>query len=799
MTPGSLTELASMLREQRLAAMLTQEELARRAGVSVGTIAGLENGRSQRPRVSSLRALADALGLAEERRSALLAAAHPTPPARPGAATQPDMAETRPRTPAPPVGAPDTAESTRLPPCLATFTGRTDYLDRLDALVDPYGQRRAHLVTISGTAGVGKTALAIAWAHRIRDRFPDGQLHLDLRGFGPSGLPTRADEALRHLLHGLGLEPLRQPTTSDARLARYHELVADRRLLIVLDNVRDAQQVRPLVPMAAGCLMVVVSRNQLTSLVVADGAQPVALDVLSAAEARDLLTVRLGVARAAAEPAAVDAIIDQCSRLPLALALLAAKAATYPHFSLADLSRQLRDTSQSLDALSLGDADTTIRTVFSWSYETLSDGAGRLFRLLGAYCGAGFTAAAAASLAGVPRSGIAVLLGELTRAHLVTEATAGRYGIHDLLAGYALDLSQTHDPEPAREAAVLRLQHHYLHSAHAAHTLLETCTNPIEPVAAPAGVTTEALADRTAAAVWFETERAALVAAVGDAFDRGRDELTWQLAWSMHRFLGWAGHWAERLDTLRTGLAATDRLGDLAAQARIHRALSLALTRIGNHVEALPHCRAALDLSTALNDQPAVADAEQDHAFVLEQQGRLHEALTHARRAVAARRAGTDRQAHARSLNIAGWLHAQIGEYEPALEHCEAALALLGQTGNHIDRAYTSDSIGFVYQQQGDHDRAVPWFEQAVDLLGGVGDRLDAAGMLDRLGQSRHAIGDHHGARDAWLLALPVYEARQNLAAGRIREQLAAVQPHHRDRRSATTEPEVSGVPTSAA
>src|SRR5439155_12904450 len=318
-------------------------------------------------------------------------------------------------------------------------------LHRLDALLDGGDAPTAVVVTaISGTAGIGKTALAVHWAHHARGRFPDGQLYVNLRGYDPAGQPVSPDEAIRGFLAALGVPPERMPPALAAQVSLYRSLLATRRVLVVLDNASDADQVRPLLPGAPGCLVLVTSRDSLVSLVAAEGARPLVLDLLPPGEARQLLTRRLDAARTAAEPDAVEDIVAACARLPLALAIAAARAATNPRLRLAALAAELREN---LDALHGGDATSDVRAVFSSSYRTLTPPAARLFRLLSLCPGADVSAAATASLAGLPPARVRPLLAELTRAHLVSEHAAGRYTMHDLLRAYAAEQARAADPD----------------------------------------------------------------------------------------------------------------------------------------------------------------------------------------------------------------------------------------------------------------------------------------------------------------------------------------------------------------
>jgi DNA-binding SARP family transcriptional activator len=302
----------------------------------------------------------------------------------------------------------------QLPPVTPYFAGRSAELGALTAMADQGTQAGAVVtIAIDGTAGVGKTTLAVQWAHQMAGRFPDGQLYVNLRGYGPSGMPMDPAEAIRLLLEDLGIAPERIPVDLDERTGLYRRLLAGQRAVIVLDNAHDPGQVRPLLPGNPGCLAVVTSRRQLTGLSVADGAYLLSLDLFSEQDARELLQRRLGAGRISAETEAAGEVIRLCGYLPLSLSIAAARAAARPAQPLAAQAAKLRNAQTRLDGLSTGDATTDPRAVFSWSYQQVSATAAQLFRLIGLHPGPDFTAAAAASLAGIPLNQARQALAEL--------------------------------------------------------------------------------------------------------------------------------------------------------------------------------------------------------------------------------------------------------------------------------------------------------------------------------------------------------------------------------------------------
>lgn len=375
---------------------------------------------------------------------------------------------------APPVtdGRPAEARVPRqLPAALSGFTGRSGHLAELDKLVHDSGETGLDrpgavvIIAITGTAGIGKTTLAVHWAHQIAERYTDGQLYVNLRGFDPGSRPMEPGEAVRGFLDALNVTPERTPSGLEAQTGLYRTLLADKRVLVVLDNARDAEQVRPLLPGGRDCLVVVTSRNRMSGLIALDGAHPVNLDLLTVDEARQFLEHRLGPDRVAAEPEAAAAIIASCARLPLALAVVAARAATHPHFPLRALADELRESNGDLDAFDDLEQHMDVRAAYSWSYTRLDPEAARLFRLLGLHPGPDISAAAAASLAGVSLERAQMLLSELTSAHLLAERRPGRYRQHDLLRAYAADLARRIDADADRRAAAHRVSDHYLRTA----------------------------------------------------------------------------------------------------------------------------------------------------------------------------------------------------------------------------------------------------------------------------------------------------------------------------------------------
>ncbi len=656
-----------------------------------------------------------------------------------------------------------------LPAPTRFFTGRHVELRTLAELLQAESVAGATVLisAIGGTAGVGKTALAVYWAHRVADRFPDGQLYVNLRGFDPVEQVVAPGEALRYFLEALHVTPRRIPSTLDGRAAMFRSVLAGRRMLIVLDNARDTGQVRPLLPGTPGCLVLVTSRNQLSGLIASEGAHPITLDLLTEDEAGEFLARRLGHERVAAELETVQEIIGLCAGLPLALAIVAARAAASPRLGLSVIAAELGDSRRRWAALRGDDPATDVRAVFSWSYRALSPDAARLFRLLGVHPGPDFGVAAAAGIAGTPD--VRPLLGELVGAHLVVEQSGRRYRLHDLLRAFA---AEEVDADPERDAATLRMLDHYLHSAFAAERLLNAHGDPIRLDAPAPGAGPQRPSDQAEALAWFGAEHPVLLAAIGRSAT-GFESYSWRLAGAHAIYLDRRGLWADWIAIGQVALAAAQRAGDTAAQATAHRHLARAGTNLNRLGDAKTHLQHALDL-TSLHGEPA----KQGHIHLLlsdiaARQGDNAEALEHAQSALDHYVDAGHPQGQADALNSVGWYHALLGNYDRTIAYCEQALALQERLGGpSIIEATTWDSLGYAHHNLGHHDRAVACYQRAVDLFEDLGDRYSQAETLTRLGDTRHAAGKHEAAQQVWRQALTILEDLEHPDADLVREKL---------------------------
>ncbi|MCP2328405.1 DNA-binding SARP family transcriptional activator/tetratricopeptide (TPR) repeat protein [Hamadaea flava] len=644
----------------------------------------------------------------------------------------------------------------QLPAGAGSFTGRADALAQMtDIATDPGPD--PIVLAIAGPAGVGKTALALHWAHRAADRFGDGQLYADLRGFDPANPPITPGDVLSGFLSALGVSAARIPADPQAQAALYRSRLAGRRMLVVLDNARDADQVRPLLPGTPGCAVVVTSRNELTGLIAYDGAQLLTLDVLAPDEAYRLLARRLGRARAEAEPEAVTEIIDRCGRLPLALGIVAARAAARPSFPVAALAAELAQSPRRLDALAGGDLVTDLRAVFACSYRTLSSAAARMFRLLGLHPGPDVSIAAAASVAAVTVAQARASLAEVARLHLLTEHTPGRYAFHDLLRAYAMELVEA-EAATEREPATRRMFDHYLHSSltaayqvnpHRAHP-------PMMEADVAAGVTPESPGE--AALAWLATERQVLKATLTAAVATGLDRHAVLLAWALGGFLPRSGRRGEQAETRLVALRAVERLGDRRELAWAHRGLARAHRELDRLDDAFEHLCQALALFIDLGDRAGEAHTQLSLGQIYEMRGDLEAARAQATRSLPVFREVGDTNGEALALNALGWCQAHLGDPQAGLASCEEALTLQQKTGDRYGESGTWDSLSVIHDLTGDTEQAIDCCRRALALHRESGDRYLEGQALIRLGNDQRTLGEVDGAARSFAEAVLILD-----------------------------------------
>ncbi|MGM1058267.1 BTAD domain-containing putative transcriptional regulator [Saccharothrix sp. Mg75] len=654
----------------------------------------------------------------------------------------------------------------QLPVPRTAFVGRRDELDRLDGTFDAGGT--VVISAIAGAGGIGKTWLALHWANTRLDRYPDGQLFADLRGFSPDSAPMAPATALRGFLSTLGVEPGSIPADPHAQAALFRSLTAGKRMLVVLDNAVDTDQVVPLLPGGEGCAVVVTSRNRLAGLVTGYGARRLDLDVLTDAEARDLLAGRLGEDRVEAERAAVDELVGLCGGVPLALSIVAARGEA----PLAEVVAELHESG--LDGLDDDDPAASLPTVLSWSCHALTDEQATAFGLLAVAPGPDTSLAAAVNLTGLTPVRTRAVLRGLEQASLLERDPAGRYRMHDLVRRYATETAHRDLAEDVREAALRRVVDFYLHTAHTADRLLRPHHEPsVNGTTAEPDHRLDGLADHTAALTWFDAEHACLRAAQRTAAECGGHRAAWHLAATLTTYYRGQGRFRDAVAMWRAVLASADQLDDPAVHIEAHRNLGAAYAPLGRHEEALDHLRRALALTEQTGDPGAGFQVHRALSNAWTQHGDDRRALDHATRALDVCRVLDDPVWEGHLLNQVGWLTARLGDHERAREHCLAALALAREHHDPDCQATTLDSLGYIDHHTGHHARSVRHYREALALFHDLGDLYMAAETLDYLGHPHLALGEVEEARVAWREALALYRAQQrDEAARRVRRRV---------------------------
>jgi DNA-binding SARP family transcriptional activator/Tfp pilus assembly protein PilF len=659
----------------------------------------------------------------------------------------------------PPRPGPPPAEVPRqLPAAPAWFAGRDDELAALTRLLDESGPGGGTVVisAIAGTAGVGKTALAVRWAHQIADRFPDGQLYVNLRGYDPDR-PMQPTDALAGFLRALGVPGPEIPAEEAERAARYRTQLAGRRIMVVLDNAGEVEQVRPLLPGAAGCVAVVTSRDALPGLIARDGARRLALDLLPLPDAVGLLRSLIG-ARADGDIAATEALAVQCARLPLALRVAAELAAGRPGVPLADLVAELADWQQRLDHLDAGgDPRTAVRGVFSWSFQQLSAPAARAFRLAGLHPGPDLDPHAAAALAGSSAEEARGALDELARAHLVHVIGPDRFGMHDLLRAYARELASRADGRDECCAAVTRLLDHYLHAAASAMDTLfpaERHRRPRVPVPAVPG---PPMATTDAARAWLDAQRPALVAAVAYATEYGWPSHPGPLAATLHRYLENGGHYPEAMIIHGHARRAAHDAGDRAGEAAALTSLGVVDIGQGRYRQATGQFQQALPLYHEAGDRVGGARARLNLGVACLAEGRYRQAADYVQQALALYREIGDRWGVAKSLTNLAAICLMLGAEQEAFDHAGQALALSGELGDLPDQAHSLMCLGDIEARRGRYCEAAHYLQRALAASREIGHRNFEASALSYLAGVRLQEGSYADAVSCYQEALAVF------------------------------------------
>ncbi|MFI8991106.1 ATP-binding protein [Streptomyces antimycoticus] len=674
----------------------------------------------------------------------------------------------------------------QLPGDVSGFVGRAAELAELDALVrdDSDGRDGAvSVVVVAGTAGVGKTSLAVRLAHRISRDFPHGQLFVNLHGYD-AGPPLAPAAVLERFLRALGVPGPAIPSGLEERAELYRSLLAGKRVLVVLDNAATVGQVRPLLPGAAGCVTVVTSRHRLSGLAVRDGARRVTLGVLTEQESAELIAAATRGYRTGDDPDQIAELARLCARLPLAVRIAAERAATHPLLSLAELTAELRDESTLWEALSSPDPEEAeaVRTVFAWSYRTLPPPAARLFRLLGLHPGPDFSVQAAAALADQEPRQAHGLLDLLAGAHLIQAVGAQRYQFHDLLRAYAMDQARQEETPEDQHTALKRVAVWYLHTADAARAAAQTIYPSVLPPAQDSSAPVPVFDGQQDALTWHHSEQANLLAIARTAAQAGLDEIAWQMPATLHGIHAARGAFDDWQAMARTGLEAARHLGDQRAQALMHDTLGTAGTESGQLRQAAEHHQAALDLHTRIGDWAGVAESSNglglvhqwrhelaaartrlEQALTLYRQYGLHDragrslcnlgyaaaglgehqqATRFAREALAIyRETEAEHYISVDALRLLARLARETGHYAQAEDHLADAMALLERNSPPAFEAILRLEQAALLREQNRHDQALETYWACETLQRTIGNRLGQALAYDGIGQTMRALG----------------------------------------------------------
>ncbi|SDW34231.1 Tetratricopeptide (TPR) repeat [Amycolatopsis xylanica] len=645
----------------------------------------------------------------------------------------------------------------QLPLAVRDFTGRAEHLAALDKLIPPEGEEMRAVVisAVDGCAGIGKTTLAVHWAHRVQHRFPDGTLHINLRGYGP-GEPASPGEALDGFLRALDTPADKMPTGADAQAALYRSLLDGRRMLIVLDNANSAAQVRPLLPGTPGCMVLVTSRDSLTGLVVTEAAYRLNLDLLSPPEALQFVSGIIGTDRTEAEPEAVKGLIRLCAQLPLALRIAASKVAAHPQTTVAEVVAELAE--EGLNALSRGsDELATVRTVFDWSYQRLPADQARPFRLLGLHPGPDLTPRSAAALTDLDLPTARNLLDDLAAANLVEPTGRGRYRLHDLLRAYAADRAHHDDSNESLMKAMETLLGWYTHMALACDQVLFPA-HPRLSLRLPAPTDAAPSLDRARAFEWFESERRNLLAALHNAVNNQLHEHALHLA-ECTRFLGLSGSWDERLDSASLGLAVARSCGDLEAEMKFLSIRGEAFMDLRRWNKAQDDLDYALKLARTAHNRTQETGALNNLGAMYCDREQFEKALRYLQETLPLTRDNASERQEAVVEGNLSRAYSGLNRYREAIEHGERGLEFRRRSGDLTGESGALRLVAEAWQGLGNHEKAIMLCREAIILSRAVGQfQTSTAEALATLAISLYQTGEAAEAISCWREAAALFD-----------------------------------------
>lgn len=651
----------------------------------------------------------------------------------------------------------------QLPMDVTHFTGRDAELATLDTFLAQNDVRRSAVMVIAavaGTAGVGKTALVVHWAHRVRDRFPEGQLFVNLRGYDP-GSPMAPEQALEEFLRALDVPAERIPAGLGARAALYRSLLDGRRVLIVLDNANTAEQVRPLLPGSATCRVVVTSRSRLSGLIARDGASRVTLDLLTPDEAIALLRDVIADRRVVGEPESTAELAGRCAYLPLALRIAAERAVTHPHVTLAELAGELAVAHDRLDLLATADEEdeaTAVRAVFSWSYHSLPSEAARAFRLLGLHAGPDISTPAAAALTNTTPAQARRLLETLVSTHLIEETGADRYRFHDLLRVYAMECAREEETDHDRAAAVRRVLTWYLHTGDAADRILNPHRRRVPLESLEVACSPLTFTDYDQALDWCDAQRTNLVAAIRQAAEVDEHVIACKLPLALWGFFDLRKHWADLIATYNIGLTAAQRLHDRKVEAWTFGAVGMAYFHLRQHEEAFDHYQRSLAICREIGDQWAEAISLTGLSQACFYLGRYKEAFDYSQQALPICQKIDDPWSETFALINLGAVHRKLRHFEDALDYFQRALAVVRPAHDRSGEATVLHNMGATYRDLQRFEDALEYFQRARITYREISDRWGEARTLLNIGDILQKFNQTEAAATYWRQALPIFE-----------------------------------------
>jgi tetratricopeptide (TPR) repeat protein len=658
----------------------------------------------------------------------------------------------------------------QLPAGVARFVNREPSLALLNGLLASVTERNSDpvVLAITGPPGVGKTALALHWAHQVRSHFPDGDLYVDMGGYG-SRSPLSLEQAIDAFLRSLNVDPERIPVVIDERVALYRSILGDKKVLVVIDNVSSVRQVRNLLPGSHRCFAIVTSRSSLAGLVAREGATRVTLDVLTPEDAIRLLAEIIGDERIDADPESAARVAALCSYLPLALRVVAERVAGRPYLPLREVVRELLDEETRLDMLaSREDELTDVRTAFSWSYRALAAESQRVFRLIGLHPGAEFSSTVAATLVNVPTATVRQQLQQLADAHLVQEIPGDRYRLHDLLRAYSIECGQREESQRERTHAIRRMMAWYLLSADAARRIILPHSHSIA-LMPPDGTPIPDLPDVTAAMDWYEQERLNLLSILRQAMDLGQYDIAWKLPVVADGFFELRSYWLEWVEIHEEGLRAARAVGDTAGVASNLFCLGDAHWRLGHHEQSIRYYESSVSMAADIEDRWLEGFSLRGLGLIFQEREQFEGSVPYFERALEVFRSSGVRRGEGMALLSLGISYRGLGRLEEAVRFGSEAVEIFRSIDDEWSTAWGLAPLADAHIEHGLFVTAQAQLTEALAIFQRFADLRSEAYVQYSLGRAFHGQGDAERALTHWSKALDMFERLDDSRAEEVR------------------------------